>query len=82
MGMVTDLGEQPSPEIEPAEPPPGGVDAVEESLFEKQPLVPDLSRVGNEQAKDDIPDAVTEPDQTDTAATRDGGDTVDQEDPA
>jgi len=82
MGMVIDLGEQPTPEIEPAEPPPGGVDAVEEVLFEEQPLVPDLSRVGNESSKDEIPDAVTEPDDTDTAATRDGDEPVDQEDPA
>ena len=80
--MVTDLGDQPTPEIEPAEPPPGGVDAVEEALFEEQPLVPDLSRVGNERSKDAIPDAVTEPEDTGTAATRDGGDAVDQEDPA
>ena len=70
--MVIDLGEQPDPEIEPAEPPPGGVDAVEESLYETTPLVPDLSKVGNEQAKDEIPDEVTEPDATDTGASTDG----------
>lgn len=78
---MTDLGEQPTPEIEPAEPPPGGVDAVDETLFEEQPLVPDLSQVGNEGSKDAVPEAVTEPDETDTLATRDG-DAVDQEDPA
>jgi hypothetical protein len=70
--MVTDLGDQPTPEIEPAEPPPGGVDAVEDTLYEPAPLVPDLSRIGNEQGKDEIPDAVTEREQTDTEATRDG----------
>ena len=80
--MVTDLGEQPSPEIEPAEPPPGGVDAVEESQFEEQPLVPDLSRVGNERSKDAIPDAVTEPDETDTRATREDDGDHDQEEPS
>jgi hypothetical protein len=79
--MVTELGEQPTPGIEPAEPPPGGVDAVEEVQFEEQPLVPDLARVGNEPAKDEIPDAVTEPDDTDTAATRDE-DPPDEEAPA
>lgn len=68
--MVTDLGEQPTPEVEPAEPPPGGVDAVDESLYDAQPLVPDLSRVGNEGGKDEIPDELTEPDDTDTQATR------------
>jgi hypothetical protein len=71
--MVIDLGEQPIPEIEPAEPPPGGVDAVEDVQFEEQPLVPDLSRVGNESSKDEIPDEVTEPSETDTKGTRDEG---------
>ena len=80
--MVTDLGEQPTPEVEPAEPPPGGVDAVEESLFEAQPLVPDLSRVGNERSKDEIPDAVTQPSETGTAATKDGDTDPDKEQPA
>ena len=80
--MVIDLGEQPTPEIEPAEPPPGGVDAVEESQFEEQPLVPDLSRVGNEQAKDEIPDEVTEPSETDQGASSDGASEPDREDPA
>jgi hypothetical protein len=80
--MVTDLGEQPTPEIEPAEPPPGGVDAVEDAQFETQPLVPDLSRVGNEGAKDEIPDEVTEPDDTDTAATPDGAAEPEEESPA
>ena len=69
--MVTDLGEQPTPETEPADPPPGGVDAVEETLYEPRPLVPDLTQVGNEGSKDVVPDELTEPDDTDTAATRD-----------
>jgi hypothetical protein len=77
--MVTDLGEQPTPEIEPAEPPPGGVDAVVEVLFEERPLVPDLSQVGNEGSKDVVPDEVMEPDDNDTAATRDGGEVEEQE---
>lgn len=80
--MVTDLGEQPTPEIEPAEPPPGGVDAVEESLFEAQPVVPDLTQVGNERSKDALPDALTEPSDTDTAATREGDTDPDKEQPA
>jgi hypothetical protein len=71
---VTDLGEQPSPEIEPAEPPPGGVDAVEETLYDPKPLVPDLSRLGNEGGReipDEISDKITEPSDSDTEATRD-----------
>lgn len=80
--MVTDLGEQPTPEIEPAEPPPGGVDAVEDVLFQEQPVVPDLSQVGNEGSKDAVPDEVMEPDDNDTAASRDDGEVEDQESPA
>jgi hypothetical protein len=77
--MVIDLGDQPEPEIEPPEPPPGGVDAVEDQAFEPQPVVPDLTRVGNEHNKDEIPEAVTEPD---AAATRDDDVPDDQESPA
>lgn len=76
--MVTDLGDQPSPQIEPAEPPPGGVDAVEEYLYEPTPLVPDLSQLGNEGGKGEIPDEVTEPEDTETEATRGGGDQDEQ----
>ena len=79
---MTDLGEQPAPEIEPAEPPPGGVDAVEESPYDEPPLVPDLSRVGNERAKDEIPDEVTEPNPTDRDVSSDGASEPDQEAPA
>jgi hypothetical protein len=79
--MVTDLGEQPPPEIEPAEPPPGGVDAVEESQFTDPPLVPDLSLLGNERARDEIPEAVTEPSETDQDASSDGASQPEQEEP-
>ena len=41
--MVNGLGEQPTPEIEPAEPPPGGVDAVDESEHDVPPVVPDVA---------------------------------------
>jgi len=80
--MVTDLGEQPRPEIEPGEPPPGGVDAVDESLYEEQPLVPDLTPVGNERGKDEMPDALAEPEETEDGATSDGASNPEQEDPA
>ena len=79
--MVTELGEKPQPEIEPAEPPPGGVDAVEERQFEESPVVPDLSQVGNEQSKDEIPEAVTEPSETDQGASSDGASQPEQEEP-
>jgi hypothetical protein len=79
---MVELGEQPSPEIEPAEPPPGGVDAVEEYEYEPEPLVPDLSLVGNEQGKDEIPGEVTEPDGTDDGASSDGASEPEKEAPA
>lgn len=82
MGKVIDLGDQPTPEIEPAEPPPGGVDAVEDVQFEEQPLVPDLSRVGNARSKDAIPDEVTEPSEHHNAATRGEDADIEQESPA
>jgi hypothetical protein len=78
---VTVLGEQPTPHIEPAEPPPGGVDAVDETLHEQSPLVPDLSLVGNEGDRERVPDEITEPDPTDTKATRDGDDREQEESP-
>jgi hypothetical protein len=79
---MTELGEQPSPEIEPAEPPPGGVDAVGKNEYEPEPLVPDLSLVGNEEGKDEIPDEVTESDGTGDGATSDGASEPEKEAPA
>jgi len=69
--MVTDLGEQPTPETEPAEPPPGGVDAVEEVEYEPEPLVPDLTGVGNTPS-DEVPDEITQLEETDDGASTDG----------
>jgi hypothetical protein len=79
--MVTDLGEQPTPEIEPAEPPPGGVDAVEETEYEPDPLVPDLTGVGNSSAKDEVPEEITHPDGTDDGANNDGASEPEKETP-
>jgi hypothetical protein len=80
--MVTDLGEKPQPEIEPAEPPPGGVDAVEEQAFTPDPVVPDLVGIGNTALQDAVPDAITEPDGTDQGATSDGASEPQKEAPA
>lgn len=77
-----DLGDQPKPEIEPAEPPPGGVDAIEESAFDEPPVVPDLTRVGNQQAKDEMPEELSEPDGTDDEASTDGASEPEKEAPA
>jgi hypothetical protein len=69
--MVTDLGEQPQPEIEPAAPPPGGVDAVEEQGYDVEPVVPDLTGIGTG-FQEVLPDAITELDETDGGASNDG----------
>jgi hypothetical protein len=79
--MVTELGEQPTPEIEPAEPPPGGVDAVEETQFEAPPLVPDLTGIGNSSSKDE-PGELTEPETTEQGASSDGASEPETEEPA
>ena len=79
--MVIDLGEQPTPQIEPAEPPPGGVDAVEEALYEPEPVVPDVVSVGNTPARD-VPSEVTEPEDTEDGASSDGASNPEQEAPA
>jgi hypothetical protein len=80
--MVTDLGEQPTPEIEPAEPPPGGVDAVEDAEYEPDPVVPDLTGVGNTPAKDQVPEEITEPEETGQGASSDGASEPEKEPPA
>ena len=69
--MVTDLGEQPTPEIEPAEPPPGGPDAVGDVEYAVDPVVPDLTGIGNSTAKDE-PDELTEADGADEGSEDDG----------
>jgi len=80
--MVIDLGEQPTPEIEPADPPPGGVDAVEDQEYEPDPVVPDLSRIGNTAARDEMPEEVTEPTETDQGASSNGASRPEEESPA
>jgi hypothetical protein len=79
---VTDLGEMPTPEIEPAEPPPGGVDAVEEQEYAVGAVVPDVIGIGNTTAKDQVPDQLNEPEDTDTGATSDGASDPTLESPA
>jgi hypothetical protein len=65
-----DLGEQPTPEIEPAEPPPGGVDAIEDALYDVAPVVPDLTSALNPHV--DVPEGVVEGEDTDQGAATDG----------
>jgi hypothetical protein len=79
--MVTELGEMPTPQIEPAEPPPGGVDAVADLEYDEQPVVPDVWPLGNTPARD-VPAEVTEPEDTDQGASSDGASEPEQEAPA
>jgi hypothetical protein len=79
---VIGLGEQPTPEIQPGDPPPGGVDAVEDALYDEPPVVPDLTPMGNEEAKDAMPEELTEPEDTDEGPSSDGASEPEQESPA
>ena len=76
---MMDLGEQPTPEIEPAEPPPGGVDAVEDSLYEPHPVVPGLTTALNPDVA--VPEPVSEGEDTEDA-TSDGATEPEKETPA
>jgi hypothetical protein len=79
---MTDVGDQPTPEIEPAEAPPGGVDAIEQVEYEVDAVVPDLGGAGNSTSTDDLPDGVTEPNDTGDGATTDGASEPEKESPA
>ena len=78
--MAEELGAMPEPKIEPAEPNPGGVDALEPN-DDHLPTVPDANPATNP-ATEDIPDVLTEPDDTDTEATSDGASEPQSETPA
>ena len=66
-----DLGPMPEPEIEPGEPAPGGVDAVEE-MQPAEPTTRDLSTKDNPAVDDvEVPDEMQEGEDTSTQATRD-----------
>lgn len=79
---MTDLGDQPQPEIEPAEPPPGGVDAVEDAQYATAPVVPDLTGLGNTPLKDEVPAELSEPEETEGGARTDGASEPEKESPA
>jgi hypothetical protein len=83
--MTPDLGPQPQPRVEPGEPNPGGVDAIDD---DSGPLaIPDLSPEDNPAIEDKAPDPmmaeVSEGEDTSTQATRDGeGHEPEKESPA
>lgn len=69
--MTEDLGAKPVPDTEPAEPNPGGVDAIEGNDHDVAPVVPDLNPAENP-AVEDAPDELTQPEETDDGASSDG----------
>jgi hypothetical protein len=67
-----DLGPKPEPEIEPGEPNPGGVDAVDGGEDEANPTTRDLSVEDNPAVDSvEVPDSIAEGEDTSTQATRD-----------
>lgn len=87
-----DLGPKPDPEIEPGEPNPGGADAidggdgVDGEAAEPDPDPRDLDPDSNPAVEDALPDDLTKSEDTDTQATKGGGEDVqddqDKESPA
>ena len=71
-----DLGRKPEPEIEPREPNPGGVDAIEQD--DAPPAVHDLDPSDNPAIEDEALDEISEPEDTETEKTEsDDGEDVD-----
>jgi hypothetical protein len=72
-----DLGPQPDPEIEPGEPNPGGVDAVDSAdgvdgeRAEPNPDARDLDPEHNPAVEDVLPEEMFEMEDTSTEATED-----------
>jgi len=77
---TSELGPMPEPEIEPKEPNPGGVDAIEED--DGPPTVNELDPADNPAIEDQAPDEIEEPEDTDTSATTDGDGEGEEESPA
>ena len=73
--MASDLGPMPTPKIEPGEPNPGGVDAIEDDTGPV--LIPDLTPEENpaieHRAPDPLIDEVKGAEDTSTRATRSEG---------
>jgi hypothetical protein len=78
-----DLGPMPDPKIEPGEPNPGGVDAIDGGA---NGTIPDLSPDENPAIEDKAPETikkeVSEGEDTSTKATRDEEHDPDEEAPA
>ena len=83
--MSKDLGPKPDARIEPGEPNPGGVDAVDAALLQRAPVggptIPNLPTDKNPAVGDDAPDEVKQGEDTSTRATRSDGEEGDDEEP-
>lgn len=73
-----DVGPKPEPLIEPSEPNPGGVDAIDGG-DESEPTIPDLSPESNPAVDDAAPDQMTEGEDTSTQATENEDDPIEPE---
>jgi hypothetical protein len=71
--MSKDLGPKPDAQIEPGEPNPGGVDAVDADQGTAEPAIPDLPTDKNPAVGDETPDEVTSGEDTSTRATESSG---------
>lgn len=80
------IGAQPDSEIEPAEPNPGGADAIDEATpfagDEREPLGRDLHPDHNPGVEDHVPDEIGEPDDKQQEGEGDGASDPEKEDPA
>ena len=80
------LGAKPEPEIEPAEPSPGGADAIDEVApfagDDRAPLGRDLHPDLNPEAEDQVPDEIAESEEKQQEGEGDGASEPEKEDPA
>jgi hypothetical protein len=81
--MSKDLGPKPDARIDPGEPNPGGVDAVQDVPEDAEPAIPDLATDKNPAVSDETPDELTHTEDTSTRATESSGSEkdTDAEDP-
>ncbi|MGZ6753396.1 MAG: hypothetical protein ACXVEJ_08000 [Nocardioides sp.] len=80
---MTDLGPKPDARIEPGEPNPGGVDAIDGGdHHDEEPTIPDLPTDKNPAVDDAAPDEMKQGEDTSTKATEDedGDGSIDPED--
>lgn len=84
--MDEKLGEMPEPDIEPAEPNPGGADAVNDDApfagDQRSSLVRDLDPDLNPEVEDHVPDEITMPEDKQQEGEGDGASEPEKEDPA